>query len=448
MMIAVTGCGENSFGKDDFFGTWVADYEGTYNGEKDYVTTTMVFDGKSENLFNGGDGLFCQSKVAYSAVNAADSETGAVTGKTPRLVNFYWGSYTLKDNSNYTAGNIILTYMAGITLYSKKSSIGTLTDNDVATASVKLGEGTYDLNDLMEITFGKGTTTTDENGNEVYTGLDKANAIDKPTKDYETGKDFFDAHIDEMSERNYYIAVGGITEEEAALRGDIEAFTFSLSSGNLFDGYRAINMREWYWEDQIRFSYDKSSQTWTFAKINDFDTAAANFNANGYVDATDSGRTTRWYQPNLKGTQRGTAKNKYLQATAASDGIAIGDIVYKNQKVDYIKGSTKTWSKNYASAGKGSWDVGERAFARVRETKNKKLDINAALKFIKGEIADLDGNYINYVANEIGADAEEPDDSLNYDDDSSEGAWRSAAEEDTAYASAELIKLVGERMEK
>lgn len=439
-MIAVTGCGETSFGKDDFFGTWVADYESTSGGAKDYVTTTMVFDGKSENLFNGGDGLFCQSKVAYSAVNAADSETGAVTGKTPRLVNFYWGSYTLKDNSNYTAGNIILTYMAGITLYSK--TIGTLTDNDIATASVTLGTETYDLNDLMLITFGK--SGTDDDGN--ATGLDKANAADDAT--YETGKDFFDAHIDEMSERNYYIAVGGITEKEAALRGDIEAFTFSLSSGNLLDGYRAINMREWYWEDQIRFSYDKSSQTWTFAKINTFDSAAANFNANGYVDATDSGRTTRWYQPNLKGTQRGTAKNKYLQATAASDGIAIGDIVYKNQKVDYSKGSTKTWSKNYASAGKGSWDVGERAFARVRETKNKKLDINAALKFIKGEIADLDGNYINYVANEIAADAEEPDDSLNYDDDSSEGAWRSAAEEDTAYASAELIKLVGERMEK
>ncbi len=419
MTVALTGC--PSFGKDDFFGTWVADYA---QGSDKGVAMTMVFDGKSENLFNGGDGLFCQSKVAYTAVNAADAETGAVTGKTPRLVNFYWGSYKLKDNSNYTAGTISLTYMAGINLNEN-------------TRTVKIGNATYDLNDLMLITFGK--SGTDDEGK--ATGLDKANTADNPETKYKTGKDFFDAHLADMTGTNYAVEnkSEGITKEQAALRGDIETFTFSLSDGSLIDGYCAINMYEWYWEDQIRFTTADEGKNWT--------TKGYKAPENGITTATSSGRTVKWHQPNLTKTARGTAKYKYFQNEPFAPGYdsskTANAILHKGEVVEYTAGTTPTWSKEYFSAGMCSWDVGERAFARITSD----LDINSGLDFIDGNVADKKGKYIDFVKNEMVDDAYEADDSANYDD---EETTRSAyaTETDAEYANSALIETVGAYVEK
>lgn len=112
--LAFTSC--DGLGKDDFFGTWEANYEVTSanllassDSRSDgtdrsgsigsTVDITMYFDGTSEKVFNAGQ-KFYQYKVR--------SKDGAVKAHT-----FWLGTYDLKDNSNYTKGTLILTYRLG-----------------------------------------------------------------------------------------------------------------------------------------------------------------------------------------------------------------------------------------------------------------------------------------------------------------------------------------------
>lgn len=111
--LAFTSC--DGLGKDDFFGTWEANYEvtsdnvakGTDDGTQEdksslvgsTVDITMYFDGTSEKLVNA-DQKFYQYKI-----RKVDDVIKAHT--------FWVGSYGLKDNANYTKGTLILTYRLG-----------------------------------------------------------------------------------------------------------------------------------------------------------------------------------------------------------------------------------------------------------------------------------------------------------------------------------------------
>ena len=111
--LAFTSC--DGLGKDDFFGTWEANYEvtsdnvakgagdGTQEDKSSLVGSTvditMYFDGTSEKLANAAQ-KFYQYKIR--------KVDGVIKAHT-----FWVGSYELKDNANYTKGTLILTYRLG-----------------------------------------------------------------------------------------------------------------------------------------------------------------------------------------------------------------------------------------------------------------------------------------------------------------------------------------------
>lgn len=111
--LAFTSC--DGLGKDDFFGTWEANYtvtednvakgsdDGTQEDKSSLVGSTvditMYFDGTSEKLVNANQ-KFYQYKI-----RKVDDVIKAHT--------FWVGSYGLKDNANYTKGTLILTYRLG-----------------------------------------------------------------------------------------------------------------------------------------------------------------------------------------------------------------------------------------------------------------------------------------------------------------------------------------------
>lgn len=120
--LAFTSC--DGLGKDDFFGTWEANYEvtndnvakgsgdGTQENKSSLVGSTvditMYFDGTSEKLINAAQ-KFYQYKVR--------SKDGAVKAHT-----FWLGTYELKDNSNYTKGTLILAYRLGFDSVSEEQA--------------------------------------------------------------------------------------------------------------------------------------------------------------------------------------------------------------------------------------------------------------------------------------------------------------------------------------
>ncbi len=112
--LAFTSC--DGLGKDDFFGTWEANYEVTSDNllaSSDSrsdgtdrsgsigstVDITMYFDGTTEKLVNAAQ-KFYQYKLR--------SKDGEIKAHT-----FWVGSYELKDNANYTKGTLVLTYRLG-----------------------------------------------------------------------------------------------------------------------------------------------------------------------------------------------------------------------------------------------------------------------------------------------------------------------------------------------
>lgn len=118
--IGLTGCPDvaDSFGKDDFRGTWMtldfADgnpktyYKNTSNNK--YYSITWNFDGKSENMFNGNGGRFWQHLVNYGT----DSTLQNVENET-----FWLGQYAIKGNSGYSKGKLYLYYQCALDIDSE-----------------------------------------------------------------------------------------------------------------------------------------------------------------------------------------------------------------------------------------------------------------------------------------------------------------------------------------
>ena len=146
-VFTLTSCEDLGVGKDYFFGNWDSGFysvkaDGTptmvenEKGEKvpgvtkgaEAYRVQWYFNGKGDNIFNGGKGTFYQirTKVAkYDeskfVVDPSDTNTnedkksmmytGYITGKT-----FYFGTYTTSDNAGETTGRFNLSYKYGYNL--------------------------------------------------------------------------------------------------------------------------------------------------------------------------------------------------------------------------------------------------------------------------------------------------------------------------------------------
>ncbi len=262
MMISVTGCGDlgellSTFGKDDFSGTWVADYQplnaagtGARYTDGNFVTVVMDFDGSSENLLGSGKATFYQYKMRKSSSEVKADRSNVV------MESFYTGYYALEDNSNYTKGNLVLKYMYGVQW------------NDHAT-EVTLGGKEYTLEQLAAIAMGDKTELA-------------------AAGDFKDGMDFFKTVITKTEKQNnptganpsLTYAAGKSQgddedEDDVTLYADIETFSFALGKAGS-TSYCGMEAEEWYQVDQTM---------------------------------TEANATTGWIAPT--GTvNRGTAKNK------------------------------------------------------------------------------------------------------------------------------------------
>lgn len=124
----------NSFGKDDFNGTWLTlDFDSAkdpipfYHGSNgNYYAVRWDFDGTSENATaKGGLGEFRQHLINYgNTAPQKEIETGTdEKGNETRSVNYtygsvnnetYWfGCYDIRGNSSYSKGKLFLEYQVG-----------------------------------------------------------------------------------------------------------------------------------------------------------------------------------------------------------------------------------------------------------------------------------------------------------------------------------------------
>ena len=132
------------------------------------VQIFMFFDGTEGGVVNGAK--FWQYKIRYATNDAGDKTS--VAQRT-----FYCGTYNLKDDGNYTEGELILTYLYG----------GNIVENKISDAI---------------------TAATSDNQEDVLTSLTN-------TTSYGTNEDLSDS--------------------------DIEKFTFSLGGQSLFTGYSTMD---------------------------------------------------------------------------------------------------------------------------------------------------------------------------------------------------------------
>lgn len=191
--LAFTSC--DGLGKDDFFGTWEANYEvtsdnvakgaddGTQEDKSSLVGSTvditMYFDGTSEKLANAAQ-KFYQYKI-----RKVDDVIKAHT--------FWVGSYELKDNANYTKGTLILTYRLGF-------------DNVSEDQANALGQAWL-----------------------CSTAADA----------YEAVKDFYT--VDEPSaEQEVIDFLSGIADHTYDATEDVEKFDFELGGQNFIKGYTTM----------------------------------------------------------------------------------------------------------------------------------------------------------------------------------------------------------------
>lgn len=106
--VTFTGCPE-SFGKDDFFGTWETEYvypssSDDENASQSYVAEnagktyniSWHFDGRSEDLIKSGGAIFYQTLT-----NSGGTKS------------FWYGTYQLSENSGYSEGKLTVTYLYG-----------------------------------------------------------------------------------------------------------------------------------------------------------------------------------------------------------------------------------------------------------------------------------------------------------------------------------------------
>ena len=144
-MLSFTGCEFlSTFGKDDFFGTWVTldfpeDAKSTdeaihyYNVGESYYKVTWNFDGKSENLFGGNSAVFKQHLEKYKDAALTD-----LANET------YWtGIYKTKGNSDYSRGKLLLYYEFGVDIDSVAGGTGADKADDRAEWLMKVAGATF-----------------------------------------------------------------------------------------------------------------------------------------------------------------------------------------------------------------------------------------------------------------------------------------------------------------
>lgn len=181
--LTFTGC--ESFGKDDFFGTWTTSYKIDENNKlsgklNDKVALTIYFDGKTENLGSKSTGKFYQYKKMESGTEA-----------------FWYGKYELQDNENFTNGTLILHYTAG---YNKDVS------DDIATdLSKKWIDEDYTVDEMKQ--------------------LYKTNQSSTSASD-----DVFDFVLDGGTLFNGYSSLSCVAKENCTW--DVKTRTFSLCNKN------------------------------------------------------------------------------------------------------------------------------------------------------------------------------------------------------------------------
>lgn len=426
LALSFTGCellGEltETIGKDDFRGTWVADY---VDGKGRQVAVVNIFDGKSENLAT--EGVFVQSKIRFNtnnlntAVTAAgeDSELleGALAGKAPNMRNFYYGTYELHDNSNYTAGRLSLTYKYGIQ-WDGGEEVDVYFYGEDGKKIADKGYKTYTISQLTDIAFNK-------KGDGV--GLTLANANDEAS--YKSGEEFFKAHFLASSTEqnvgvntnpNVTVTCGTNPGSKTELCADIEHFSFALADATT-TGYSSMIATEWWSVDQIHFSKYASK------------------------DATSE--SDGWYY-------NYNPINGDTKILANEFGGGTRDVTFMAPKSSTKRGSVKKhgdgpFDKKYWSAAMCDWEIpqgatsAERTYAQI----TTKVDMAAAIKFVEGKAKDKKGRVINYVVDQ--ATKDETTDAWDADGDADDYSIRSAAPEAVEYAAPALLNTVGERVEK
>lgn len=375
--------------KSDFRGTWVVDYVDQRDRQ---VAVVNIFDGKSESIAT--EGVFVQSKIRFNTNNLNEKSTeelkdeegtvliqeGAYAGKTPNMRNFYYGTYELHNNSNYTAGRLSLTYKYGIQwdggeevdLYFYGED-GTKTGTAV----------TYTISQLTDIAFNK-------KGYGV--GLTLANANDNAS--YKSGEEFFAAHF-KASHRptgtdagkhtnpTITVAFGTNTYSNTVLCADIEHFSFALADATA-TGYNSMIAEEWWTVDQISFALNESTYTWYYL--------------NNEISG-DTKTLTSWFGG-------GTRDVTYMAPGRTNRGSI------KNH-------GTGPFDKKYWSAAICDWEIPKgadnatRTYAQITTD----VDMDKAINFVEGKIKDKNGRVIDYVVNTAIKDAEADSWDCDLDDD-------------------------------
>ena len=250
--ITFTGCPDLGVGKDDFFGTWMTldfDSDGVrkpfYESNNKYYAVRWNFNGKSENLGDGG--VFKQHLVVYgSNANPTKSENEYTLTKNDSTVTaetYWFGEYDITGNSAYDRGKFFLNYEAGFDIRAaivtshyvvstdangKKTFVvdASNTDSykDKAAAIVKVLDE-WTLDDYINWSFGnsdgKENLKSDEIKNYAFNYSNGDPASTNPTVTNPTHSGCFGAN-------NVILKVRYNTNNTKLLCSDIEYFRFNF----------------------------------------------------------------------------------------------------------------------------------------------------------------------------------------------------------------------------
>ena len=248
----------DSFGKDDFRGTWMTlDFDGntpkTYyentSNEGKYYSITWNFDGRSENIFNGNGGRFWQHLVNYGT----DETLQNVENET-----FWFGQYAIKGNSGYSKGKLYLYYQCGIDI---DEEIGLSTPNykekareyfyhiaGIERSSSLESSGVnynWTLEDFLNKAFGNTNGLANLNNetlcNLAYNGQNKNGSPAADDTTYYNG-----AYV------NHHVTVQVRNQDGNMKCSDIEYFRFNLKDGSA-SGY--TRMMATVLNQQTNFNY-------------------------------------------------------------------------------------------------------------------------------------------------------------------------------------------------
>lgn len=221
--IGLTGCPHaqdffKSFGKDDLYGTWMTlEFNPTTGNLEDYYintennepyVVTWIFDGKSENMFNGNGGNFWQHLVHYKRYSASEAvhlnDDGTYTFGIKDRETFWYGEYAIKGNSGYSKGKLYLYYECGYEFPLTAGALDTSNANYVPLDTLK----EWKVNDYLQ-KAGLSGLTDDKLVNNTLPGS--------------TGEEYYNAN-------QVTIQIREVAGKKQC--SDIEYFRFNLEDGS------------------------------------------------------------------------------------------------------------------------------------------------------------------------------------------------------------------------